>query len=534
MGSARNMTQQKDRDNTEQEKRLATFTAFSAMLSQSLEIRQVIKTAIDMVLEIMRAEAALIFFLDEETEELRVIAFEGVSKEFASAVDRIKVGEGFYGQAAQTGKPLIIEDTSTDPKLTVPAVKNEKLRAQLIMPLTSRGKIIGTLCVATRSPRRFDNTEIELLTALSNQIGIAMENSRLYQEQITTAEQLRLSEEKYRQLFESAHDAIWVQDLSGKIIAANNACARLVGYPLTELIGKDAREFLHQEGLNLAREIREKLLHGEAIEQPYEQKLTRRDGIVITLMLTTNLLTSRGQPIGFQHIARDITVERRMQENLRFYVQQITRAQEDERQRIARELHDSTAQNLIAIIHRLESYCQERTQLPGDDSKLLLNFQEQLKDILQEIRQFSRDLRPSILDDLGLLPAVEWLTEELKSGNGIEANLTITGPERRFSPETEVTLFRIIQEALRNITKHAEATKVDVNIGFKDSVTTVIINDNGKGFQPPRSISELPRLGKLGLAGLEERVRLLGGDLNIQSELNKGTTLSITIPAETP
>lgn len=530
--TAQRKLQAQVRATMEQERKLSIVAAFSAMLSQSLKIRQVMKTAINMVMEIMRVEIVLIFSLDVSRKELRVTAFEGVPQKFVAAVDRIKLGEGLNGRVAETGQPLVVEDASTDPRLTRPAVKDEKLQAQLIVPLVSRGQIIGTLCVATRSPRQFNATEIELLTTIGNQIGIAMENSRLYQEQKSVTEQLRLSEEKYRQLFESANDAIWIQGLDGKIMAINEAGSRLVGYDSDEMVNRDVREFLSQDGLALAREIRAKLLRGETIEQPYEQRLTKKDGSEAILKLTTNLLVSNGQPSGFQHIARDITAEKHMQENLHFYVQQVTRAQEEERKRISRELHDSTAQTLIAMLHELESFSQEKAQLPLRDSRFLWNLRERLKDVLQEIRQFGRDLRPSILDDLGLLPAVEWLTEELKRESNMEVNFTVSGSERRFSPETEVILFRIIQEGLRNIAKHAEATKVNVKIEFRDTETVVTIADNGRGFELPGTIGEFARLGKLGLVGLQERALLLGANLDIQSKPGKGTTLSITIPAE--
>ena len=518
---------------TEQQKRLATFTSFSAMLSQSLEVRQAMQTGIHMVMQMMKVPVVLLFLLDQETRELRVTAFEGVSKEFATSIDRLKVGEGFNGRVAEAGQPIVVEDMLIDPRLSRQVVREEGLRGTVIAPLMARGRIIGTLAAAERQARTFDRMEVELLAAVANQIGIAVENSRLYQEQADVVEKLRLSEERYRQLFENAHDAIWVQDLSGRNIAANDAAAQLIGYEAgNEIVGKDVREFIPPESLALARDIRERLVRGDPAEQPYEQKLLRKDGSVAILKMTTSLLTSQGQPAAFQHIARDITMERRLQENLRLYVRQITEAQEEESKRIARELHDSTAQGLIAALHHLESFCRRNPVPCEEDSRFLWSLREELKAILQEIRQFSRDLRPSILDDLGLLPSVEWLVEELKRERQVEATLTVSGPQRRFSPATEVALFRIIQEALRNVTKHSRATRVEVRIEFTEALTIVSISDNGAGFELPRTLSELPRIGKLGLLGMQERAQLIGGSLDIRSGPGEGTTLTITLPAE--
>lgn len=388
----------------QQEHQLATIANFSAMLTQSFDISKVFQTAIKMVKQVMRVEVVIIFSLDEASKELRVTAFEGVAEKYASVVDKMKLGRGFCGLVAKTGQPLIIDNVSTDPEYGRPEAKEENLQAQLSVPLQSQGKIIGTLCVATRSPRQFTNSEAELLTSIGNLIGIAMENSDLYHEREIASAQLKL------------------------------------------------------------------------------------------------------------------------------YCKQITQAHEEERLRISRDLHDSTAQDIIAILQQLEGFCQTDEHLPMARLRVLWNLHGQIKDLLQDIRQLSRDLRPSILDDLGLLPAVEWLTEQLKTEHKIETGLVISGYERRFDAEIEVTLFRIIQEALRNIAKHAHANKASICIDFRDMETKVTITDNGKGFEIPATLGELSRLGKLGIDGMLTRTRLAGGSFDIKSNLGAGTIIDISIP----
>ena len=287
---------------------------------------------------------------------------------------------------------------------------------------------------------------------------------------------------------------------------------------------------LSEEGLRLAKEVRRRLVEGEAVAQPYEQHLIRKDGTEANLMLTTSPIFSNGQLIAFQNIARDITEEKRMQENLRYYLQEIARAQEEERRRIARELHDSTAQTLIALLHQLENLLGDKAKLPVREAKALWGFYEQIRDVLREVRRFSRDLRPSILDDLGLLPALEWVTGELKKEYGVETVLKVVGDVRRFSQEAELILFRIVQEALRNVAKHAQASKAEVKVEFEKQKTQVTISDDGIGFELPESLGDLPHTGKLGLAGMQERVQLLGGNLKLKSKLGKGTTVVATAP----
>jgi len=139
-------------------------------------------------------------------------------------------------------------------------------------------------------------------------------------------------------------------------------------------------------------------------------------------------------------------------------------------------------------------------------------------------------LRPPMLDDLGLSAALRWQVSDLEKRSGIEAELTVSGVERRCSAEVELMIFRIVQEALRNVEKHAQASKVEVAVEFGKGKTKVSIGDNGKGFDLSGSLADLPRAGKLGLAGMEERVRLLNGTMKIESEPDKGTRVMIEVP----
>jgi len=227
---------------------------------------------------------------------------------------------------------------------------------------------------------------------------------------------------------------------------------------------------------------------------------------------------------------QDVTEQRNAEENLHHYLQEITRAQEEERKRIAHELHDDTTQNLIALLHQLENLLTERTKLPVREAKALWSFHEQIRDVVQGVRRFSRDLRPSILDDLGLLPALEWVAEELKNGYAVKASLKVVGNEQRLSPEAELLLFRIVQEALRNTAKHSRASKAEVKVEFKEHKITITISDDGVGFKLPENLGILPQTGKLGLAGMQERVQLLSGNLELKSELGKGTTVIVEAP----
>jgi len=301
----------------------------------------------------------------------------------------------------------------------------------------------------------------------------------------------------------------------------------LTGYDLNELIGKNISQFLTPQGLELEMEVERKLLSGEEVEQPYEQRVIKKDGRKAILMLTTSLLGDEKTP-SFLHIARDITDEKRLRENLRLYANQISKAHEEERKRIARELHGDTIQIMVAISRRLDNLISEHSNMPEEMLKPLERVQRDIDESLIRIRRFVQDLRPPTLEYFGLLPALKELARQVQDQSDIEVGLEVRGSEWRFSPEEELLIYRVVQEAMRNVWKHSEATKAEIRIEFGDERTTVTVSDNGKGFEI-KGDSEFLEAGKLGLMGMRERAHLLGGSLKIISQPNAGTEVILTI-----
>ncbi|MGA2367023.1 MAG: PAS domain S-box protein [Dehalococcoidia bacterium] len=513
-------------------RRLATLNTISNALSQYLEPAKVIERAVEMVGEVMEVEVILVYTIEPRESDLILTAYEGISSESAKELDHVKLGEGFNGKVAATGEVMLVPDASSDSRLTRPAVIRNKLHPMLIVPMKSKGEVIGTLCVAMRRPRTFLPDEIDLLSTIAGQIASALTNAKLYEEARQIADQLYKSARDYRNLFENAHDAIWFHDIDGRILAANKAAQDLTGYPIEEFIGRRVQEFMDEGMIKLAIEVKRKLLNGEPFAQPYEQQTVTKDGVRKTAMITSSVMTIDDEPVGFQHIGRDVTEERRMQNNLRYYLNQITRAQEEERKRISRELHDDTAQALFAISRQMDNFIRDNLTLPEQKRKILQDIRQRIGVTLQGIRRFSQDLRPSIIDDLGLMPAVKWLVKQKSEESGIDILLKITGKEQRLLPEMELILFRIIQEGLNNISKHASASEAEVQVGFEDSRVDVSIVDNGQGFELPQSVGDLSPSGKLGLVGMQERVSLINGSLIIKSEPGKGTEVKVSVPLE--
>jgi len=245
---------------------------------------------------------------------------------------------------------------------------------------------------------------------------------------------------------------------------------------------------------------------------------------------TASPIKSSDKIIGAIEILEDVTERHIAEENLRYYAGQVTRVQEEERKYIARELHDTTVQTLVALIYQLDNFMRGSPSLAESEVTRLKAMHVSLKRAVEEVRRFSRELRPPVLDDLGLIPVLEWLTGELGKTYEMDVRMEISGSQRRLQPDTELALFRIIQEALINSAKHAGVKSADLKLEYMRGMVRATISDSGEGFALPDKIGSLPRDGKLGLAGIEERVQLLGGDLQIQSEKGRGTVMRVELP----
>jgi signal transduction histidine kinase len=269
----------------------------------------------------------------------------------------------------------------------------------------------------------------------------------------------------------------------------------------------------------------------------------RRISIPIQLLSEQTKRLSSGEPLeafhetgikeidelerAFAEMAHQITAYRA---GLRRYIEALTQTQENERKRIARELHDETVQNLLAISRQLELY-QDSESEPTKLNRLK-KLQAVMGETLKGIRQISRDLRPLMLEDLGLIPALQHLVSAIRQGEGAlpHAQLEVQGECASLTAEQELAIYRITQEALTNVRKHASAMGVLVKVAFEDEQTLLEIADNGIGFEMPESLAELTQRGSFGLMGIQERTWAMGGNLSIQSSPSQGTKIDISIP----
>ncbi len=339
------------------------------------------------------------------------------------------------------------------------------------------------------------------------------------------------SEGRFRYLFESAIDVILVHDLDGNIQMANNAAVKLTGYSVNELNRSNIAMLFTVDGLELVKKVNAKLTVDQDIHMPYQLKLIRKDGKELIVEMTSRLIKWKSQPFAFHMSARDITQEKKMQESLQYFLHQVLVAQEEERKRIARDLHDDTAQSLLLLIHKLDSLASMPAGRIGKQIKEELT---KLYDLAVQthrgFRHYIQELRPAIFDDLGLVAALEWLSDNLNAESGTDVDVQVDLNAVSLSKETELILFRIAQEALTNIKKHAGASKATIKLESNREKLRMIISDNGRGFEAPPSLSDIGSAGKLGLIGIKERVQLINGSMDIKSEGGRGTELVIEIP----
>ena len=214
-------------------------------------------------------------------------------------------------------------------------------------------------------------------------------------------------------------------------------------------------------------------------------------------------------------------------QELETYIELATEAQEAERKRLSRELHDDVIQSLAVAKAQIDAVSISGTS--EDTRARLLGVQELLATTIGSVRRYCKDLRPSLLDDLGLIDAVSWLVSELRSRTAISVDMVVAGPRRRLCERDELLIFRVVQEALHNVERHADATRVRVGLDFCSDTLTVVVEDNGKGMQPRGESANPAWEAGLGLRGMDERTKLLKGVLVSESGPGAGTKVALVV-----
>ena len=347
-------------------------------------------------------------------------------------------------------------------------------------------------------------------------------------EELRARKALRQSEERYRELFENSRDAIYLHDMSGRYLSVNRAAEELSGYSRDEILGKNFAEFVSAEFIPDIQENFVKKLGTEGATM-YEIEIIRKNGERVPVEVSSRMLYKEGVPVAVQGTLRDISERKKTQAILREYSRRLVEAQEMERKKIARELHDDIGQILTAVRISLQSMqrtCQIADSPRIDDNIVVID------EALGRVRELSLELRPALLDDLGLAVALRWYLKRYCERTAIQGEVDSNfDDDMRLPRELETACFRISQEALTNVARHAEASQVRISLERTEHEFRLSISDDGKGFDAAAMLASASA-ESFGLHGIEERALGVGGRVEIQSRPGHGTQLTAYFPMQ--
>jgi len=386
---------------------LLALSRISNAVCSLRNLDNILKVALDNVLDIMSGTVGGILILDEKNKTLSYRVQHGLSAGYAEGM-KISLGDGIAGKVAQSGEPVLLEDVSRVPDVARPdLVSAEGLKGFISIPIKARGKIVGILNIASHEAGRFGADDLSLLNSIGEYLGTAIEQVRLY------------------------------------------------------------------EGLKLGRERYQRLL---------------------------------------QHALT---------------------AQEEERKRIARELHDETSQSITSLTLSLQAIIGIAELKGIGDSEFITRLKTTHANAVRagnEIVKLMKELRPTLLDELGLPAAIHRYAKDALQTQGVNVSTEFKGMERRLRPEAEVTLFRIAQGAIGNILEHAKASNASIKLECDDSECVLRIEDDGKGFDVNKLTRVDTRGRGAGLFTMKERVGLVGGACHVESSPGKGTRVIVEVP----
>ncbi len=333
---------------------------------------------------------------------------------------------------------------------------------------------------------------------------------------------LRESEQRYRSLVDTARDVIYTLSADGTIKSLNPAFETITGWSCTEWIGKNFSPLVHPDDLPRALELLRAVLEGR-VPPLFELGILAKSGAWVPGEFVATPLVQDAKIVGVLGVARDITDRKRAEEALRH----VNEALEEEVKRIAHALHDEAGQLLASVHIGLADVARD---LPPHAAQRLEDVRGLLDKIEEQLRHLSHELRPTILDDLGLGPALEFLAEGVSRRTGLQ--IVVEGsPGKRLPAPTETALYRIVQEALTNVTKHAQATRVSITFVRSGRLLRCAVRDDGVGFDVPTVLTRRGSRG-LGLTSIQERLHAVGGTLDIIATPRGGTQLIISVTVE--
>jgi len=515
-------------------KRADRFSEAAASLSHGLSgatsFREAANLISDVADNLIGWDACNLQLYDTQTDTVQVIlAIDSINGERKDVTPTASLPLSVKSRSAiEHGPELIVRTPPLSFEETAVPFGDTSRPSACIMtvPIHYGTGVLGVLSIQSYEWKAYDQLSLKDLQSLADLCGEALNRIRAEQS-------LFESEERFRQIAENLEDIIWVVDTGENRVLYVN--------PSYETIWKRSIESVYQRNTSyldavhpddrsrVKRLMKERLADASCTSFEY-RILTPDDSIRWIRSRSFPIRDAEGRPYRIAGVAEDITERKAAETALRDYSRRLMDAQESERMHIARELHDEIGQVLTAVRMNLQSL-EQNAQSPNDVAEGIRVIDEALK----RVRDLSLELRPSLLDDLGLGAATRWYVDRFARRAGVKAELQIDfeGSELRLLREVETACFRILQEALTNIGRHAHAKQISVLLTIVDSQLLLSVKDDGVGLEAS-SLATGTFQSTLGLRGMEERALAVSGNFEIISALSQGTEVRVTFPISLP
>ncbi|HXY17069.1 MAG TPA: GAF domain-containing protein [Gaiellaceae bacterium] len=519
-------------------------------LSSELELDAVLARLTEAAAELTGARYSALGVLNSSRTELERFFAHGIDEAGRAAIGDLPRGRGILGVLVADARPLRLHDLTADPRSAGFPAHHPPMHTFLGVPVLLRGVAYGNLYLAEKQAGDFTESDEELVTLLAAQAAVAIENARLYEAATRRSRQLESLNEiatalarevelerlldlvarDLRELLDARVVAVALPQNEGSLEVAASSDAALIGSQLGAF-GRGARVLVTR--------------HSELVQHDDEgvdddglvARVGARAGLIVPLVAgdrALGVIVVAGRAQGEERFGEDdlqlaedyakraavaVDASRRVERDA---LRRAVAAQELERARLARELHDETGQALTSILLTLRAIDDAETD--EERRRAVSVVREQLVDTLQSVRRLAVELRPAALDDFGLQPALERLAATVGERSGLTVQVEALLGTDRLPTAVETAIYRIVQEALTNAVKHAEARQASVLLTRKNKRVTVIVEDDGRGFDPTAGTAGI------GLVGMRERVQLLDGSLRVETGRGRGTTLVAELP----
>ena len=542
--------------------RLRVLIDAGIALSSELSLDAVLQQFVEKAALLTGARYAALGVIDQSGTALERFFTTGIDLETQAAIGDPPKGRGILGVLIREAAPLRLAEIGADPRSIGFPANHPPMRTFLGVPILLRAVAYGNLYLTEKHDgEAFTEDDEEVIQLLAAQAAVAIENTRLYE---TSTRWLRHLE-SLNEISGALASELELEPLLGLVARRLRSLVQarivLIALPDTEadrlriaaadgegtdafgLVGVELELGGTKTGRVLQRGRSERV--DSVLDDPeIDQQVARRMGVRSALYVP---LIAGARPIGVVVVhdklgptsafgdedvrlaeslaVRAATAVELSQRVSRDAIRRVVEAQENERARLARELHDETGQALTSVLLGLKSL-DDRVET-AEGRTAVAELRELVVSTLQDVRRLAVELRPAALDDFGLVPAIERLRDLVTEQSGISVEVRSEIGDQRLSPETETTLYRIAQEALTNVVKHADARSVRMRLSRSGNRIVLVVQDDGSGFEP-----ESVRDGGVGLLGMRERIALVGGRLTIESTEAAGTMLTAEVPIQ--